>query len=252
MRGVRDKENDRLVRIQAGLNSRLQELKNAADERDKENDRLVRIQAGLNSRLQELRNAADEREKEIDRLAGIEVSLHSKVAELEALKEKFRDKEAVLADRVKELQDRALKPLDVAKLVVKVSTKALPAWLDLDLYVQDPEDKICYWKEPRILTDYAETSMLIPSEDLRGVGTSAEEIFYSVRLIPASPNPTYLVFVMLRENGRQQPPEPLSVLVEWNVEFAVVRSLRKLRTENSFCNSRGELRFRRVVFAMKD
>jgi predicted nucleic acid-binding Zn-ribbon protein len=115
---------------------------------------------------------------------------------------------------IKDAEDRILRPLDSAKLVVTLSCKKLPDGLDLDLYVQDPDDQLCYWKQPRVLTADSETGMLIPSEDLRARANQTVEIFYSNRLLSKDPNHPYLVFAMLRTTGSIEAIEPVEIIWE--------------------------------------
>jgi hypothetical protein len=115
---------------------------------------------------------------------------------------------------IKDAEDRVLRPLDTAKLVVTLSCKKLPDGLDLDLYVQDPDDQLCYWKQPRVLTADSETGMLIPSEDLRARANQTVEIFYSNRLLSRGPDHPYLVFAMLRTTASTEAIEPVEVVWE--------------------------------------
>lgn len=117
---------------------------------------------------------------------------------------------------IKDAEDRVLRPLDTAKLVVTLSCNTLPEGLDLDLYVQDPDDQLCYWKQPRVLTADSETGMLIPSEDLRARANQAVEIFYSNRLLSRGPDHPYLIFAMLRTTAPTEAIEPVEVI--WEVK----------------------------------
>ena len=114
-------------------------------------------------------NAENRASKAEDRASRAE----AKAEELSAVVEKHERRQL-------EEQERILRPLETAELVVRIFSEGLPSSLDLDLYVQDPNDRLCYWHNPRIVSVDAETGMLISSEDMRG--SRAEEIFYSKEL----------------------------------------------------------------------
>ncbi len=117
---------------------------------------------------------------------------------------------------VKDAEDRVLRPLDTAKLVVSISCDKLPDGLDLDLYVQDPNNRLCYWKQPRIMNVDSETGMLIPSEDLRTRENQAVEIFYSNTLFSKGKDVPYLVFAMLRTTASRHQIDP--VRIKWEIK----------------------------------
>ena len=102
-------------------------------------------------------NAENRASKAEDRASRAE----AKAEELSAVVEKHERRQL-------EEQERILRPLETAELVVRIFSEGLPSSLDLDLYVQDPNDRLCYWHNPRIVSLDAETGMLISSEDMRG------------------------------------------------------------------------------------
>lgn len=127
---------------------------------------------------------------------------------------------------LKERSEQILRPLDTARLVIRIRSRDMPTNLDLDLYVQDPQDRLCNWRHPRVLTDRAEEATLIPSEDLRTVitlrddaltGAWTEEAYYSAQPIVGPTDRPYLVFCMLRESDGSPQIESVNQTVEWEV-----------------------------------
>ncbi|QDU52931.1 hypothetical protein [Gimesia panareensis] len=127
--------------------------------------------------------------------------------------------------RLAQYNDRFLKPLKSAKLIVKIRTPTQPdSELDLDLYVQDPRDEVCYWMQPRILDQKGERATLMPSEDLdilglldvNGPTPIAEEVYYVGEPIVEHTQKPYLVFCMIRKEGVTE-TEPIRQNVEWEI-----------------------------------
>jgi hypothetical protein len=156
--------------------------------------------------------------KRFDELEGLANSLKE-------LGEKVKRKQQQLVQYRLNMKDRFLKPLDSARLVVKIRTE-LPSQteLDLDLYVQDPMDKLCFWKTLRVFTERGEQAMIIPSEDLRMLRDlsdreglpSTEEKYCAKQPILKRPKKPYLIFVMLRKIGAST-VSSVEQVVKWEV-----------------------------------
>ncbi|MCA9179150.1 MAG: hypothetical protein KDB14_32035 [Planctomycetales bacterium] len=131
-----------------------------------------------------------------------------------------------LETRLELANARVLKPLDNDRIVITLSCQSLPSHLDLDLYVQDPNDRICYWRDPRVLEGVAETAILIPSEDLKQVQSSdstsqVEEKYFSTMVASGHDMP-FLVFCMLRNtsDGAEALAElSQPITVNWRLEL---------------------------------
>jgi hypothetical protein len=125
-----------------------------------------------------------------------------------------------LADRLNQIDESIVMPLKAAKLVVKIGCEGLPAGYDIDLFVEDPHDEVCFWAQPRIMWEARETGFLMLSEDLRNLRNTTEEIFYSPTIEPSDSLHTYVVYCMLRAKPGA-PPGPLDVLVRWEVSMTL-------------------------------
>jgi hypothetical protein len=156
---------------------------------------------------------------EIEELTGRNSELERQLREL---RESARLAQSVIRDR----NERVLRPLNGAPLVVRIRARNLRMDLDLDLYVQDPNDRLCNWKYPRVENRRAEVATLIPSEHLATFETEGEtgltnvlteEAYYSAELLPSQSNRPYLVFCMLRETGDRPTGEQISQAVDWEV-----------------------------------
>jgi hypothetical protein len=172
--------------------------------------------------VKRLESYAAEADRLRARLAAAEEERASLVLAQNRERDQLHDARTRIEQLVRErdaARERILKPLETSDLVVRLRCHSLPQGLDLDLYVQDPNDELCYWKQPRILTKDAETGMLIPSEDMRELDGSAEEIFHSIRVKPTGPRTPYLIFCMLRENGRAKAEKQIAVEVEWQIQL---------------------------------
>lgn len=159
----------------------------------------------------------------------------SEIAELRARNTQLAGALRLNEDQLKKIQgllrqrsEQILRPLNNAVLVVRIRSHNLAENLDLDLYVQDPLDRICNWRNPRIQTDRAETATLIPSEYLRSIEIQkdgqadvgmTQEAYYSAELLPSSSANPYVVFCMLREVGTGGAGPPLQQEVDWEVEW---------------------------------
>ena len=165
--------------------------------------------------------------------------------DLAAKADKLQHYELILKLR----DDKILRPLKAARLVVRISCEDLRDDLDLDLYVQDPENELCYWKQPRVLTRYLERATLIPSEDLRTVGENSadkrkqrvtEEVYYAAVPLVEPSNRPYLVFCMVRKVGPFENSEAVAINVSCEIliknaagtEFKLA-SARKIRSTGS-------------------
>ncbi|MFM8584211.1 MAG: hypothetical protein ACKOFW_22360 [Planctomycetaceae bacterium] len=129
---------------------------------------------------------------------------------------------------LRERSEQILKPLSRALLTIRIRSRNLPESLDLDLYVQDPLDRICSWRNPRIQSKRAEMATLIPSEYLQNIEVNdgevdanavTEEAYYSSEIVPGSTERPYLVFCMLRETAAQASALKLEQPVEWELVY---------------------------------
>jgi hypothetical protein len=198
-------------------------------------DRLLRalksVQAervNLAQQLHDLTRRAEANAEKATQLPGALGRIADVTAENERLAQANKD----LMDRLTQCEvflkrhnERILKPLEAARLVVKIrSVVPLDEELDLDLYVQDPRDEVCFWLSPRILNAAGEQATLIPSEDLREVqglidaGTRpvAEEVYYAAEPLLEGGQAPYLVFCMLRKIGATA-RGAIQQTVEWEV-----------------------------------
>jgi hypothetical protein len=141
---------------------------------------------------------------------------------LEDLRQTTRLALSMMSDR----HEATLRPLSKAPVVVRIRSRKIRADLDLDLYVQDPLDRLCHWKVPRIENRQAEVATLIPSELLVGVEADAEaeetklfteEVYYSTELLAGPASRPYLVFCMLRETGAHPTLTPIAQPVDWEI-----------------------------------
>ncbi len=139
----------------------------------------------------------------------------SQAQEIAALTAKLKTIEGI----VQKARDHSIKPLANAALVVRLRCLNPPEWLDLDLYVQDPNDKLCGYTTPRILERDTETGIIIPSEAIISLDGSTEEIFKCTRAITGILQKPYLVFCMLREKGNLKAPSEFKIEVECRVEL---------------------------------
>jgi len=127
---------------------------------------------------------------------------------------------------IRNQSDRVLRPLTNALLAVRIKGKNARDDLDLDLYVQDPQDRLCYWRNPRVDDGESEVGTLIPSELLMtlqdfdestGRTSTIDEAFYSMEFDPSSSDRPYLVFGMLRETGSRPTGSKIDQEIEWEV-----------------------------------
>ena len=153
--------------------------------------------------------------------------------------DQYRNTEAELTEirqRWVSYSASVLKPVDQANIVVTVFvTNDLPSGVDLDLYVQDPEGRICCRLEPSIWQGVRETAMLLQSEDLQIIDDAgAKEIYYSSAQYTTNEAP-YLVYAMLREtqltNGLQSLQSGVSLFwrVEWRQNQKVISKEGSIR-----------------------
>lgn len=120
-------------------------------------------------------------------------------------------------------KDRIVKPIESARVVVRVRVENLPKDLDLDIYVEDPENEICFWKKPRVMSLHSERATLIPSEALRFARLSGnqsdstnieEETYYASEPLAGEP---YLVFFMVREKSPQTEFRRIELSLNWEL-----------------------------------
>jgi len=154
-----------------------------------------------------------------------ELAANRKLKEALALAEKRLDQVQGL---LRERSEQILKPLSRALLTVRIRSRNLSETFDLDLYVQDPRDRICSWRNPRIQSERAEMATLIPSEYLQNIevtdgeldaDTLTEEAYYSAEIVPGSTERPYVVFCMLRETTGQAAASKLEQPVEWEIVY---------------------------------
>ncbi|MFN7767105.1 MAG: hypothetical protein ACK5UC_07860 [Planctomycetaceae bacterium] len=127
---------------------------------------------------------------------------------------------------ISERHETILRPIGKAPIVVRIRSRQTRADLDLDLYVQDPLDRLCHWKVPRIENRQTEVATLIPSELLVRAETDTEteetrffteEVYYSTELLAGPASRPYLIFCMLRETGAHRTGEQIAQPVDWEV-----------------------------------
>jgi hypothetical protein len=193
----------------------------------------------LRKQLQDAMTERDllrQQQREAQAAQGPEGLLASTKTENDTLKEANRE----LENRLQELQkttqlaltmmserhEAIFRPISKAPVVVRIRSRKIRPDLDLDLYVQDPLDRLCHWKVPRIENRQAEVATLIPSELLIRAQTDAdaqatqlftEEIYYSTELLAGPASRPYLVFCMLRETGEHRTGEQIAQPVDWEV-----------------------------------
>lgn len=166
------------------------------------------------------------------RLAAEKQSLLKAVSDLseqnKSLYDENQDLVAQLAatrGRIARHNEGITRPLTNAPVCVKIrSTSALfEQGYDLDLFVQEPNDSVCYWKRPRVFDMKGERATLVPSENLRSIRLLedettlySEEIFYARELFKTTPDP-YLVFGQIRRVGGVEQNEDLKHHVDFDV-----------------------------------
>jgi hypothetical protein len=156
-----------------------------------------------------LRTRVSYLKKELERL---DAELKTSVAQLADSKATI----LTLRKRLAEIDESIVLPLASAKLVIKLTCARLPDGYDIDLFVEDPYSKVCYWAEPRVLNELQETGFLMPSEDLKRLRNTTEEIFYSPSLFPTPDDKPYVVFCMVRPIPGANLPA-LDVVIHWEV-----------------------------------
>ncbi|MDC0176260.1 hypothetical protein OAJ60_04940 [Planctomycetaceae bacterium] len=209
----------RFDELQAG--TQIERISDELEERKIGGESLKLQVDNLLKRFDELQDERDGLANSLKKL-NEDTPLKKKLVELN---EKVKSKQQQLDQLQLTIKDRFLKPLDSARLVVKIRT-ALPSQteLDLDLYVQDPTDKLCFWKTLRVFTERGEQAMIIPSEDLkilRDVSDpeklpSTEEKYCAKQPILKRPKQPYLVFVMLRKINAST-VSSVEQVVKWEV-----------------------------------
>jgi hypothetical protein len=169
--------------------------------------------------LSVLQGRLEERERLVTELRE---QLKRKAGELTEQTRKTAVAEAIIRDRA----DRILRPLTSALLVVRIRASNVRDDLDLDLYVQAPNDRLCNWKNPRVENGNAEVATLIPSEHLLTLEansetgdtvTLTEEAYYSTEFAVSKSTNPYLVFCMLREAGEKPTGGDVAQAVDWEV-----------------------------------
>ncbi|EDL59218.1 coiled-coil domain-containing protein [Gimesia maris] len=146
----------------------------------------------------------------------------------------YEDEIATYQEWFQQQNDRIMKPVETARVVIRVRAEDLPKSVDLDIYVQDPEDALCFWKQPRVLTEFAERATLIPSEALRFESVKKnrppssnieEETYYAS--IPLTGKP-YLVFCMFREKSKKTKYHPILQKITWDISIKNADSEAKI------------------------
>ena len=199
----------------------------------------VEVRTRLRKQLQDAVNERDmlrQQQREAVAAQDTEGHLASKKAEIDVLKDMNRELENKLLDlqqttrlafsMMSERHETILRPLSKAPVVVRIRSRLKKADLNLDLYVQDPLDRLCHWKVPRIESRQAEVATLIPSEllvmgetddDSNVTQFLSEEVYCSTELLAGPASRPYLVFCMLRETGERYTGEQISQPVDWEV-----------------------------------
>lgn len=113
-----------------------------------------------------------------------------------------------------------------AKLTIRISCSDLPDDLDLDLYVQDPKNRMCFLRNRLVKDEQAGLAILVESEDRHKFvreetieDSTIEESFYALDPIPTGNDRPYLLFCMLRgdKNYGRKPLVP-SVTVDYEIK----------------------------------
>ena len=187
-----------------------------------ERDSAIAREVAARRALDELRSTTGP----LERQRQLEAELEKSRQDLRAMEVRVSaasaDRDRAVADsqrRLLELQDRILKPLGDVLLTIRVSGK-IPAGTDLELFVQDPQDRIVYFDHPRLVEGHAEVVRMVLSEDFQRVSGKDEEVLFAVRTSHVVGKP-YLVGCLVRERGAWKPrPIPEGVPIEWSVTLA--------------------------------
>jgi hypothetical protein len=196
--------------------------------------------AGLHQQIELLKQnkeilqaRAQEAEEFKRRLADSKVSaalLEQKLANTQTqaadLENQLQEKEQL----VQQLQDRLVEtpeesmlrtPLS-ARLIVKVWAY-LPKDYDIDLFVQDPRNRICFYRNPNIFEADVEVATMLLSEYLKKRPSGyTEEAYYSDRFILSenAAEDSYLVFAIIR-NERTGEAQRLEQPIQLHYEVSV-------------------------------
>ena len=139
------------------------------------------------------------------------------------LKTQLQEKEQQLQDRLVETPEESMLRVPLsARLVVRVWA-SLPEDFDIDLFVQDPHNRICFYRNPSIFDADVEVATMQLSEYLRKRPSGyIEEAYYSDRFIPSEKGEedSYLAFVIIR-NERTGKAQRLDHPVQVHYEVLV-------------------------------
>ena len=227
---AKTKELDATMKLLALAQAEIELLKKRLADPEKRETQLQLKLADALKLVEQLRlELKQARESELELLAKNK-QLENELADANSRIEKLELENALLGNNNEKLKgtldaqkERILKPLETAGLVIRIRARNLNSNYDLDLYVQDPNDRLCSWKNPRILTKTSQQATLIPSESLRMAHESdgtkpsrslTEEAFYASDVTPGKP---YLLFCMIRKIGEFTESEDIEQLVEWEI-----------------------------------
>jgi len=179
------------------------------------------------------------------RLADFEVSVTLLEQNLAAAQAQAADLETQLQEKeqlVQQLQGRLIEtpeesmlrtPLS-ARLIVKVWAH-LPKDFDIDLFVQDPHNRICFYRNPNIFEADVEVATMLLSEYLKKRPSGyTEEAYYSDRFIPSENGAadSYLAFAIIR-NERTGEAQKLDRPIRLHYEVSVRDDKGRLVASNS-------------------
>ncbi len=230
------------------------ELEWEKEQREQQEKKWKEDQTTLQTRLKQRDEQLDGQKERIDELER-QVDGHQKVAEgdrqrrqkLEQLLEKHERSLDELGEKLDEYElklakanERIVRPLEKASLIVRLRADSLPDGLDLDLYLQDPLDRLCSWRDPRVISTNAETAFLIPSDDLRHEDETTEEIYYATEILQKSNKP-YLIFAMLRRTEEREFESAEGWSLQWELTIRNADGSETIRSGTAAIRRSGDI-----------
>jgi len=171
-------------------------------------------------------------------VALLEQNLAATQAQAADLKTQLREKEQLvqgLQGRLVETPEESVLRMPLsARLIVKVWAY-LPKDYDIDLFVQDPHNRICFYRNPNIFEADVEVATMLLSEYLKKRPSGyTEEAYYSDRFIPSEKGTadSYLAFAIIR-NERTGEAQRLEQPVQLHYEVSVRDDKEKLAAGRS-------------------
>ena len=214
---------EKIAKLEKQLEARerkLAELRRRLEKLEAENRRLADRVAEIEKQRDRLRETLEEKNELLAKKNRLIEKQKRMLEQKQRLLEKYRRRARKLAAQLADLKEGLLRTPDEAELVVKISAD-LPENLDLDLFVQDPKDRLTFYRNREIWTENRQVATLILSEYLkRTLEGQIEEVFYSANMIPSpgGAEEMYLVYCILRDRGGGKPrrlDEPMTV--EWEI-----------------------------------